>query len=225
VARTRTLVQMREEARSRVDVEAATLWLTDATLTRMINQSIARLERKLADHDEDLVVKSTPGTVNTVAGTERYALPSDFYKLIGAPEVNLGNGPQQLKRWSWDERPSYLDASGWSPNAPVSYRLYGRDQISFLPIPSAVHAVTVHYVPTPTQLAADADFYDGRAGWEEWVIVDVAMKIEIKAERDIAELRAERDELWADITRSAKSLDQGAPDRVRETSNDYDGWP
>lgn len=226
MARTRTLSELREEVRQRVDVENATTWLPNTELTRLINQSIARLHRKIAREFPDLLTMN--GTITTVAGQEIYTLgvsPSDFYKLVGPPEVDLGGpGPVPMVRWTFAERTSYLYTGGWTSDRPIAYRLYGRDEVSFLPVPDAAHDITVHYIPAPTDLSADADTYDGRAGFEEWVVCDAAIKVAIKEEGDTTELRAERDEHWLEITRDLVTTDQASPPRVQDVAGDGGGW-
>ncbi len=223
MARTRTLAQLREEVRQRVDVENATTWLPNAELTRYINQSIARLHRLIAREHEELLVDSQ--TVVTVPGVELYTLLAGYHKIVGSPEVDLGGpGPVPMRRWTWAERTSYLYTGGWTSDQPVAYRILGADQLSFLPVPNAAHTITIHYIPPPTDLAADGDTYDGRAGWEEWIVVDAAIKVAIKEESDTTELRAERDELWRDITADLATVDQGAPPRVGDVRGDGADW-
>lgn len=215
MARTRTLSELRDEVRQRADIEAATTAFPDSELTRYINQSIARLHRKVHRQFPDLFVAQT--TITTVSGQETYSLPADFYALVGRPEVDLGGpGPQQMRRWEWPERVSYQYTSGWAWNLPVAYRLHGADTISFLPIPGGAHGVTVYYSPIPTDLSADGDTYDGRAGWEEWVILDAAIKVATKEEQDASTLVAERAEHWEDITSDLGMVDRGGPPRVQD---------
>lgn len=223
MARERTLAQLREEVRQRVDAENATTWLPNAELTRYINQSIARLHRLIArEHEELLAARQT---VTTVAGVEIYTLSPGFHKIVGSPEVDLGGpGPVPMRRWTWAERTSYLYTGGWTSDQPIAYRIQGADRLSFLPVPDQAHTITVHYIPPPTDLAADSDTYDGRAGWEEWVVVDAAIKVATKEESDTTELRVERDELWRDITADLVSIDQGAPPRVGDVAGDDNDW-
>lgn len=222
MARTRTLTLLRDEVRQRADIESATTAFPDSELTRYINQSIARLHRKIHRVQPDMLVTST--TITTAASTESYALPATFYALVGSPEVNLGGpGPSTLHRWQWADRASYLYEGGWAYGRPVAYRLVGADTISFLPIPNAVYSVKVFYVPAPTDLSADGDTFDGRSGWEEWVVLDAAIKVATKEERDITDLRAERDDAWAEIAADLPQQDRGAPSRVADVTGD-DAW-
>lgn len=223
MARTRTLTLLRDEVRQRADIEAATTAFPDTELTRYINQSIARLHRKVHREFPGLIVTST--TITTASGTETYALPAGFYALVGRPEVDLGGpNPQQMKRWEWSERTSYLYTTGWSWNWPVAYRLHGADTISFLPVPAGVHSVTVYYSPIPTDLSGDSDTYDGRSGWEEWVILDAAIKVATKEEQDTSDLRAERAEHWDEIAKDLAMVDRGGPPRVQDVQSGYAEW-
>lgn len=221
MARTRTLTLLRDEVRQRADVEDATVWLPNAELTRYINQSIARLYTKITQADEGNYI--TSATVNTAANVATAALAAAFFKLIHI-EVNLGGDkPQTLRRWQFKERHLY-GTSGWVAGEPIAYRLIG-DTLHLLPVPKAVHAMTVYYIPAITDLSADGDTFDGRNGWEEWVVLDAAIKVRLKEESDIAELVHERDALRADICPSVAHQDQSEPDYVQDVEGTSRGWP
>jgi hypothetical protein len=221
MARTRTLAELREEVRQRADVEDATAWLPNAELTRYINQSIARLYDKITQADEGNFVTLTVD--NTSAGSNSLGLAGDFYKLIHV-EVDLGGDkPQALNRWSFKERHLY-GSSGWVAGEPIAYRLTG-SILNFMPTPEAAHALSIWYIPAITDLADDADTFDGRNGWEEWVVLDAAIKVKAKEETDIGELVHERDALWADICPSVAHQDQSGPDYVQDVESSGRGWP
>jgi hypothetical protein len=76
-----TLLQLKDRSRQRADMENSE-FVTDAELTIYINGSIAELHDLLvASYGSDYFLSST--TFSTVAGTESYSLPADFYKLMG----------------------------------------------------------------------------------------------------------------------------------------------
>ncbi len=214
MARTRTLVQLRAEVRERADIENDP-HVSDSEVTRFINQSIAALHDQvtLACQDD----YTTSQAISTVNGTEAYALAAAFYKLVSV-EVTINGRTRQIGKWTFEERARYLNVTTWGlVSQPVAYRLVGSDSIRFMPIPDGVYSVTVWYIPAATQLALDADTYDGRDGWEEWVVLDAAIKAKTKSEEDVRDLTNERDRVWLRIEKSFPTKDQARPDKIVET--------
>lgn len=213
MARTRTLVLLRAEVRGRADIENDP-HVTDAEVDRFINQSIAALHEQVVLECQDDY--TTSATISTIADQEAYALNAAFYKLISV-EVTANDFTRQISKFTWEERARYVNVSNWGGRSqPISYRLVGADTIRFMPKPDAVYTVTVWYVPASVVLAADGDLYDGRDGWEEWVVLDAAIKAKTKSEEDVRDLSQERDRVWARISRAFPTKDQARPDSIVE---------
>jgi hypothetical protein len=211
MARTRTLALLRAEVQARADIENDP-HITSAEVDRFINQSMAALHQKAALACEDEYTTSV--TLTTTAGTEVYSISEKFFKLVSVDA--LVNGQlRPMRRWNFAERHAYLNDASWgSISQPLAYRTMGGDLIHFLPKPDGVYSVTVWYIATSVILTADADLYDGRDGFEEWVVLDAAIKCKTKSEEDIRELAGERDRVMLDIMASLATKDQGRPDRV-----------
>lgn len=155
----------------------------------MINANIRKIHRRLAKaHGNAYFGTST--TITTAAGTEAYALPSNFMKLssYGVWWVD-GSYKRRLSRYNPNESNLQTPSEGWNSWAwqnwrtNVSYDLFNKE-IRFLPTPLAVHSVKVYYIPTPTTLALDADVYDGIMGLEEAIIWQTAADMLAKQESD-----------------------------------------
>lgn len=212
MAATRTLAELRTEARQRADMETDDDFIADTELTRMINQSIREVY--------DLLLESfgqefyyTTATISVVAGTSAYSLPTAFYQLLGV-DVSLGsNEYMALRPFQFHDRNSTEAGLGWGYPDGVKYRIMG-SQIHFRPIPTAAETVLVHYVPYPTSLSADGDTFDGINGWEELVVVDTAAKMLEKEESDAAPLYKRKAELMERIRGMASRRDAGFPDSV-----------
>ncbi len=71
----------------------------------------------------------------------------------------------------------------------------------------------------------DAVTFDGIAGWEEYVVVDAAIKAGIKQENDVSELRVEKLEMNAEIESMAEGRDAGQAHHVSDVlgANGYGG--
>jgi hypothetical protein len=215
MARTRTLALLRAEVQARADIENDP-HITSAEVDRFINQSIAALHQKAALAGEDEYTTSV--AIPTVAGSESYTVASAFFKIVSADALVSGE-VRPLRRWTFAERHLFLNATSWSSTSqPLAYRLVGGDTIKLLPVPDGVYTVTVWYIPASTVLAADGDLYDGRDGFEEWVVLDAAIKCKTKSEEDIRELVGERDRVMLDILASLATKDQARPERVQDVA-------
>lgn len=212
MAATRTLAELRTEARQRADMEQDDDFVTDTELTRMVNQSIRELY--------DLLLESlgheyfyTSASISIVAGTQAYSLPTAFYQLLGVDLVISATENMALRPFQFHERNEDMYGMGWGyPDGP-RYRIMG-SQIHFRPAPTASDTVTVHYIPYPTSLSADGDTFDGINGWEEYVIVDCAAKMIEKEEGEAAPLYKRKAELMQRIQGQASKRDAGFPDAV-----------
>lgn len=154
-----------------------------------------------------------------------YPLPPDFYKLMGI-DLGLGtqtpaqtgpNGWLTLKKFSFISRNRYIFG-----NVPVSflgllglrYRLEGQ-YVEFIPQPSANQTLRLRYIPRPVTLLADSDILDGVSGWDEYVIVDAAIKAMQKEESDVTILTflmARKEALLRRIESAASNRDAGEPE-------------
>lgn len=220
MARTRTLPELRDEVRERADVENDP-HVTDTEVDRHINQSIARLHSIAALACEDEY--TTSAAIATVAGQEAYTVHASFFKLVSV-DAMVGGIVRPMRRWQFSERALYLNVNAWGlPSQPLAYRLVSGDTIRFLPVPDGVYAVTVWYIPASVVLTGSAS-YDGRDGFEEWVVVDAAIKCKLKSEEDVRDLVAERDRLMVDIQASLATKDQALPDRIQDTRGRSSDW-
>lgn len=182
MARTRTLLQLRTDVRQRADLVSST-FITDAELTEYINGSIADLfDRLVASRGMDYYEKVPPYSFTTVGGTSLYSLPADFYQLILC-EATIGSYTVPLQ----------------------PFALVERGRLSQQPVQGGL-VVTVRYVPTCPRLVNDSDTFDGFNGWEEFVILDAALKCREKEETDATDFQAR-------LARMVQRLDRMAPDR------------
>lgn len=213
MARTRTLLELRGEVRARADIEGDP-HVTDTEIDRFINQSAAALHEQVVLASEDDYTEALP--FSTAAATESYSLGTKFYKLISV-EVTINGVTRQIPRWTFEERARYQNVATWGlASQPIAYRLVGADKIFFSPTPDGIYAVTCWIVKAFADLTVDASTYDGRDGWEEWVVLDAAIKCKTKSEEDVRDLQRERAEVWARITKAFGTKDQARPDSVVE---------
>lgn len=216
MARTITLSAMRSAIRTEADVRS-TRW-TDAKLNGMINRSIAELYDLIVTANHDHYLSSD--TISVVSGTESYTLSteiSDFYKAHGVDVLESGGDSTKMSDWVrlepfiWEDRGYYEDNTD---REAARYRFMG-DKLYLVPCPNWSGTVKVWYVAAPAELSADGDTFDGISGWEQYVIVDVCIKIAAADETDAKIFMAEKQKLIERIHGMAQERDRSNPDRVR----------
>jgi hypothetical protein len=106
----------------------------------------------------------------------------------------------------------------------MRYRLNGNN-LWLTPIPTAGQLMQLWYVPSMTQLAADNDTLSTPSGWDEYVIIDAAIKCLQKEESDTSVLMNQKMAIIQRIEAAAENRDAGNPQTVCDTQwSDY-GWP
>lgn len=223
-----TLSQLRTQARQRADMENST-FVSDAELNTYINASYAELYDLLVGVFEDYNL--TSGNIAILANTSAYSLPSDFYKLRGVDLVldALGNAVT-LKPFNFQERNSYMFTPTWNVVglSYLRYHIQG-NQMKFVPVPNTNQTVKLWYIPAISRLSQDSDTVDGVNGFEEYIVIDAAMKMRIKEESDIQELVMQKEAMRQRIMSMAANRDAGSPEKVsdvyKQTPIEFWAWP
>jgi hypothetical protein len=228
VARGVSLSTLQTRVLQRANLEGALTFITTSELTDHINESLAELYDLIRGvFGQDYYRSSF--AITTVNGTSAYALPADFLALISV-DVQVSGGPQNItltaKPYMENERNLYkfLPAT-WTFGQPIYYRLQATN-INFIPTPPGGWTVTLNYVPTPTKLANPGDTFDGVAGWEEYAVLDAAIKCLLK-DGDlemVAQLEQRKMAIRVRIEALAPERDAGQPERVHDVSTDEAQW-
>lgn len=214
-----TLLELRTRARQRADMEA-TGFVKDPELNSYINASYAELyDLLVACFGSDyFVAPAHPFT--TTPNTDKYALPTDFYKLLGV-DIKLDSiNWRTVKRFEFSERniPQIWDNSFY---VSTRYRLNGNN-ILISPVPTSQAECRAWYIPLPQKLTLDSDSFSGINGYEEYVIIDAAIKMLTKEESDTSQLSFDKQALKKRIQDMADSRDVGSPATVSDTATNYE---
>lgn len=184
-------------------------FVTDTELTGLINVSYKDLYGTLVEH---ALHRAEETETYTADGSTSYNLPSDLYSVLNVYWVTDGRRIR-LARHSDRLKPGTSDTGD-----AVTYRVRGSTLV-FFPTPES-GTYELEYIPVPGDLVADASTLDGVLGWEEYVVLDVSIKVLVK-EGSLAEaelLRAERERLLRRIEAQA-SRDEFTETRVVENVN------
>lgn len=225
-----TLSFLRTAAKQRADMVNSS-FLSDAEWNNNINASYQELYDILAQkYGNDYFYKTQTITTDGIANN--FALPADFFKLLGVDlQITGGNAPQQvaLRPFTFQERNRYSlpNFQTWVGITNLRYRLRAQT-IWFIPLPAANLTIILLYVPILTTLVNDTDVMSAATdgmGWEEYVIVDAAIKALQKEESDISALAVRKEALIRRIESAAENRDAGMPATVTDTQWSNSGWP
>ena len=224
MAKNVSLASLRESARQRAD-QVNSGFVTDAELTNYINLSLTELYDLLVDaYGEDYYTKNPPELITTT-GLDNYPLPLDFYKLQGVDLQIDSVTFRTLRPFMMAERNRYRLNGGWGEQTNM-YKING-NRIYFLPLPPAGKVFRLWYVPVCPTLVNGTDEFDFINGWEEYVIIDAAIKMMIKEESSIQELLIQKNAMTQRLIKMKKDRDIGSPLRivdVRRNGMDFDGY-
>ena len=221
MARTFTLLQIRTRARERADMVNSS-FITDSELNGYISASYAELY--------DILIQSgliyftpTAQTITGVAGTENYALPSDYYGTVSVSRKS-GNDYFPVVEYMITEREQYENSGN---NNSVAYSVQGAN-LSLLPTPSGGTYRHI-YIPAPVDLTASVDgtTIDGVSGWEEYIVVDAARKMLQKEESSTTGVERDLMRLKERIEEMAQNRAWSTPRRVTDvqsSSNHARDW-
>ena len=203
----RSLSWLRSRVRQIADMENSK-FVSDSELLSIINDSAKKLYDILVNSNEDYNTIIVPFTISS---GNTSTLPADCYKVRGIDYQYSGDWIP-LKRFQFSERRNY------NPRAhiiDIKYRLI-KDTIYVLPEDRASGSYRLWYVPELPDLALDADTIDGKNGFEEYVILDSAIKCLMKEESDTGQLEQALNKALNRVTLMAQERDYGGPDKVAD---------
>ena len=194
-------------------------FVTDAEVDAYLNDSLADLyDQLVAAYGEDYYMSSF--LITTLANVDSYPLPPAFYKLSGVVRVDQNVSPERnmgtLDRW--ERRDTFQISNSLDYNYP-RYRIVS-NTIQFSPMPAVGLTIRLYYVPVSPVLVIDSDTFDGINGFEDWAVLDAAIKMGDKEEMDVSALRARKDRLERRIMDMGANRDANESARVTDVS----GW-
>ncbi len=214
-----TLTTLRARVRELADMVGSDFVTDTATsLDAFINASADELYDLLTLKFQDYNLSST--ALTTANGTGTYALPSDFYKLMGV-DITINGREMALNEFTFSERHRHQAGDVGSP--ALSYRIEGTN-LRIRPTPTAVYSGTIWYTPTRALLVNAGDTLAGVSGWEEYVVVDAAIRCLAKEESDTTALERKLMALKQRIEEAAAVRSPAEPSRMVDVYGLDNGW-
>lgn len=160
-------------------------------------------------------------------GTSTYLMPDGvtsapaFYKLSGL-EVQVNGSPTgwaTLHPFTFIERNKYSFPglqSAYGLRGRLKYRLEG-NFLWLKPLPISGQVIQVRYAPRFVALVNDADTFDGINGWDEYAVIDAAIKALQKEESDVSVLLLQKAAFDKRLEEMTTIRDIGSPATVGDT--------
>ena len=215
-----TLLQVRQQIRQRTETENSG-FVTDAELNTYINSSAKELyDLMISAYGNDYFCSIDPFVITTVMNQTHYDLPADFYKLLGVDLVLGANRIIKLRPFQFNERDKFQSGGYWSAvlgNDGPRYKL-SANKIQFTPYPGGSNTVHLWYIPLPADVAVDTDELNTLNGWEEYVILDVCIKVMTKMDLDPSAYMAQLAKVTQRIEKMKEDRDAGMSFRVSDVN-------
>lgn len=233
------LSELVTRVRRRADMENTT-FVSDAEVEEYIEQSAGELLDLMIESAGADVFSVTSATNTTSAGTSQYEIQDgggnalNVYRVLGV-DVKFSGEWRSIRKLSFRYRNRMVDQDGtWSGQNTVFYRpmpLSTPDvwdgtadltfKLEFFPSPPAGQEFRVHYIPFPIDASSGGTVYlQGFSGWDEYVVVDAAMKCLEKEESDTRHLERRLARLLDRIRHAALTMDVGDNNAIGDVYTD-----
>lgn len=233
-----TLGQLMTAVRQRADMTTAgyapsltgtAFFVSEPELISYINQSYFELYDLIVAAFGNNYYVASPYQFTTDGVNEMFALPADFYKLLGVDLSLTGGTPGSwltVRGFEFNDRNRYSvpNFQAFYGVTNLRFRLNG-NSLWLTPTPSSGQVMQLWYIPRLTTLAALADTADGISGWTEYIIVDGAIKCLQKEESDVSILLAQKQALIQRIEAMAENRNAGPPPKVVDNLTGDVWWP
>lgn len=212
-----TLSEIRSKVRDRADIVAETARYPDSELLVYINDSYRELYGLLLKHS---LLREELSQSITADGSATYNVTAGHFATLAV----FKEESQHYRRLS---RGSFRDRPHGSTNAITgeagTYRIAkvsGTKTIELFPRPQSGTYVHV-YVPEVTALSADGDVVDDVLGWDEYIVIDAAIKVLRKENSETSMLENDKFNMMVRIETEAESQDMAESLQVANTRRGY----
>ena len=218
-----TLAQIKSRARQKADMENSN-FIEDPELLNYVNEAYYTWYDIIVAAFEDYYLSATPTEFSLTTSDEGvFDLPADFYKLAGLDKaIDTGsNRFYTLRKTPWRGRTRTEDTFPRYGLVPtVSYRIFA-NKIQMTPMDAATGTYHLWYIPTAVPFVDDGDSIDTFNGFENLLIIDVAIKMLNKEETDPSLLLLERQRLTEAINQMRIDRDINNGERIEEVGDSF----
>jgi len=201
-------------------------FISDTELTTYINFAYSDLYDLLVVAAEDYFLQTNTFTL-TQGGDVTYTIPENFYKLRGIDKIfgNQTDSKVSLYKYNFNERHRFSRRNNfyYNLNPCPMYRVMG-NEIHFEPVSSAPGDYKIYYIQKFVPLEDASDEVEQNCDiWNQFIVIDAAIKCVQKEESDPSVLMGMRQNLVDRIMKASANRDASLPERVGDTSGGNDG--
>lgn len=209
--RTVTLAQLRQDIQNQADIAGLTTRHGATLITRLTNQSIQHFREDLSNEGCQHFLTVATGTMQAGA-TSGFpflalnvgSLASGIVRTFGIDVKTQGGSWKRLEHTTFEDRTNYGGGHPSSVGEPRVWAEYGTTKLAILPPPDRSYDFVVWYLPVLNDLSADSDTFDGVAGWEDYVVWDVVVRLMVRDQLPTYQLAVqERADIRSRVLRSA----------------------
>ncbi len=225
-----SLATLCERVLQRANLEGAQRFIKPHELVDNINGSIAEWVDEVRGTTWNGSYARASHEMTTSQNDALYPLPQDLLTLLSVDVAIAAGGPVITARsYQEEERNAFRNMpalTAWGMGGPIYYQIQQTD-ISFIPMPQGAFIVTINYVPTAPILADGLDKIDSINGWEEFIVLDSAIKclMKVGGNDQIPVLAQRLEQQRQRIRAMAPRRDQAFAERVHVIENaGFEDW-
>ncbi len=212
MANSQTINSLVALVRTRTDQVNSTTFDDETDLKPWIRASLAQLYELLTSRWLDYYTISRP--ISLLANQQSYSLPPDFRAMCDVYLLyNAGKYRERLQVFPPNQLGRYSNENLWR-RWPMFYRIQ-RNQIFFTPPPDRdlANAIEIMYVPQYKAPLLDFSTIDDILpnGWDEWVVLDVMEKMNIKLRLDLTPVQQAKAQMAQRLLAASSVRDGEAP--------------
>lgn len=230
--RTVTLAQLRQDVQNQADVAGLTTRHGATLINRIINQEIQHFREDLSGEGSRHFLAIATGTMlqgatsgfpfrELNAGT----LASGIVRVYGLDVKCQGGEWKRLEHTTFEDRANY--GGPLNTDEPRVWAEFQTTRLAVLPPPDRNYDFVLWYLPVLNDLAADADTFDGVAGWEDYVMWSTVARLVIRDQfpQTYQMVMSMREEAMRKILRSATRVTSAGGATVGRDSLGAKGLP
>ena len=218
-----TLAQLKQRVLERADMEG-TDFISDSELLTYINESYAELyDIMVASFEDYFTIESA---LVASGGTGRLTLPTDFYKLRGLDKDLGGGNHATVYKFNFNDR-NVTESNPFRLTSAYGLRTEYRivkDELLLVPAQPADGTYRMWYIPQITFLAGDSDTVDAPNGFDEYIVIDAAIKCLTKEESDTGALDRAKGLMTQRINDMSSNRDTDQPEVITDINSDLTRW-
>jgi hypothetical protein len=225
MARTETAGNLITRAKERADMENSN-FISDAEWYRSLNVWTAKLWNKLVKADPDRYTREETFTAD--GSTQDFSVAADYYGTVGVDYISDSSEGiyVPLPRLYGEEEHRIMQLQS---STPVGYTFRynsttpSTQLIRILPTPD--EDVRHRYIVAPPSYATDgtdsAELVIGVAGFEEYVVIGMAIDARIKEESSVVQLRHSLAEMDAHLEEAAENRSIDSAGHVHDSRKSF----